>query len=99
MTRSMVILVAAGLSLALAPAAVAKTCKPSVNGFSSPGPIREVAKSLAMAKWKIVVTQKYTLQYSNWGNASSKSVTCTTKTTALGTNKYTCKAKAKPCIH
>lgn len=99
MGKTLTLVATAALSLALAGAADAKTCKSFVGGGQTgPNPTRALAQSIAINKWQIAVTQKHSLQYANWGNASSKKVSCSTKTTIVGANAYRCIARAKPCV-
>ena len=95
-------LLAAALILFLADLSVAdaaKVCKPTQYGLGQLRPTESLSKAQAKLDWSIRVAKKYTTKFANWGNASNRSLPCTTKTTPVGVNAYSCKAKAKPCAY
>lgn len=94
-------LAASVLAISVNGSQAARICKSrsilSVN--SIPSPTRSFAKANAEARWGTRVTQTYSLQWSNWANATSKKHYCNKTTTVIGANVWRCRARARPCIY
>jgi isopentenyl diphosphate isomerase/L-lactate dehydrogenase-like FMN-dependent dehydrogenase len=78
----------------------AKVCKTTnYNSGAAWGPTKATAKAAAMSSWSATVALNNGPKFANWGNATSKSLPCAMKTTAVGANAWVCHAKAKPCAY
>ena len=99
--RRALLLVAAPLLAGWISAAdAALVCKPLLKGIEPIGlPGRPPAETAAIVQWSSQATALYTLRYANWGNATSRRVTCKRVTQPLGNNVYFCQAQARPCVH
>ena len=100
MRTTLVVATAATLGLISVGTANAKTCKPLVEGFpSAPFLVKDQAKAAALERWRQAVVKNYGGFYAVWGNSSSRSISCRTVTTVQpGVSRFSCKAKAKPCV-
>ena len=100
MRTTLVVATAATLGLISVGTANAKTCKPLVESYGSPPfLVKNQAKGAAIEYWRQDVVRKYGGFYAVWGNSSSRSISChTAKTVQPGVSRFSCKAKAKPCV-
>jgi hypothetical protein len=81
----------AGLVMLGTPAQ-AYECKSTYTIVGANAVLQLTAKAKARAAWSATVKNKYSLSWSVWDIAASRSQPC-----SLAAGKWVCQAKAKPC--